>query len=171
MVAGRWLDERSTKAEAKSGADHHHQKEFRVLDKVCECPEATLIALARSKGQVLTENTLRMVREALELRGVKLATFVEDIRPHFRNNILNPSGFLISRARQFHQLSRPAVVRTVAEEPAPKSAKPLCAACKGQMLVMIDHQIQPCPCATPEFRQEWEKKEAARARWSQVRES
>jgi len=30
-------------------------------------PEAELIALARSKGQILTEHTLRLIRDTLEL--------------------------------------------------------------------------------------------------------
>jgi hypothetical protein len=39
-------------------------------------PGAELIALASSKGQVLAEHTLRIIRETLELRGVPLPEFV-----------------------------------------------------------------------------------------------
>ena len=38
-----------------------------------------------------------------------LDDFLADVQPQFRNNILNPSGFLIDRARRFHRLTRPAV--------------------------------------------------------------
>ena len=86
----------------------HHQAGSEKAGPAYFSPEDELIALARSKGQVLTEHTLRLIRETLELRGVSLAEFVADARPHFRNNILNPSGFLINRARNFNQLSRPA---------------------------------------------------------------
>src|SRR5258706_15684237 len=93
----------------RTNLDHHHQTSVLNEKPVYSCPETELIALARSKGQVLAEHTLRIIRETLELRQVRLSEFVADARPHFRNNILNPSGFLINRARQFHQLSRAAV--------------------------------------------------------------
>jgi hypothetical protein len=92
--------------------DHHHQEG--LVGSARSSPEADLLALARSKGQPLTEHTLRLIRETLELRGVSLEAFVADVRPHFRNNILNPSGFLINRARRFHELARPAQVRVAA---------------------------------------------------------
>ena len=79
-------------------------------------PEAELIALARSKGQALTANTLRTISDTLELRGVSLADFVANVRPHFRNNILNPSGFLIHCARDFKQLSHPATIAVLLPE-------------------------------------------------------
>src|SRR5260370_10564569 len=90
--------------------DHHHQEGFAKAGLAYSSPEGELIGLARSKGEVLTEYALRLVRETLELRGVSLAEFAADVRPHFRNNILNPSGFLINRARYFHKVSRPAAV-------------------------------------------------------------
>ena len=148
----------------RTNLDHHHQGLF--LNKEVEhfSPEAELIALARSKGQVLAQRTLQIIRDTLELRGVSLAEFVADVRPHFRNNILNPSGFLIDRARHFHALSQPAVVR-VPPKSTPETAAPHCGSCNGQRLVIKDKKIQPCPqCSTPEFRKEWEMKEAERAR-------
>src|ERR1700730_441205 len=111
----------------RTNPDHHHQEGFPKPGPAYSSPEDELIALARSKGQVLTEPTLRHIRETLELREVSLAEFVSDARPHFRNNILNPSGFLINQARNFHRLSRPARV------PVPYVAVPLvvelCAKC------------------------------------------
>lgn len=89
--------------------DHHHQEGIEKSPSAS--PEAELIALARVKGQLLTEHTLRLIRDSLELREVSLEAFVADVRPHFRNNILNPSGFLINRARRFYELSRPVQVR------------------------------------------------------------
>src|ERR1700693_5705874 len=94
----------------RTSLNHHHQDRFANTTRERSSPEADLVALAQSKGQLLTEPTLRLIRENLELRGVTLDEFVADVRPHFRNNILNPSGFLIDRARHFHQLSRPAAV-------------------------------------------------------------
>jgi hypothetical protein len=93
-----------------TNADHHHQGNV-DRKSARSSPEAELIALARGKGQLLTQHTLMLIQDALELRGVSLEVFVADVRPHFRNNILNPSGFLINRARRFHELSRPAPVR------------------------------------------------------------
>ena len=141
---------------------HHHQDRFVKTARECSGPEAELIALVHSKGQVLTEHTLRLIRDTVELRGVTLEAFVVDIRPHFRNNILNPSGFLIDRARRFQPLSRPAVV-AVASTPVESTAT-ACGACKGQKFLLTEKEIKPCPeCSTAEFRRNWEAKEAARA--------
>jgi hypothetical protein len=59
--------------------DHLHQEGFTKTGLACSSPEGELIALARSKGQVLTEHTLRFLSETLELRGVALAEFVADV--------------------------------------------------------------------------------------------
>jgi hypothetical protein len=49
-----------------------------MITGVSPSPVAELIALAQSKGQVLTEHTLRLLRNTLELRGVMLDAFVVD---------------------------------------------------------------------------------------------
>jgi hypothetical protein len=140
----------------RANLDHHHQEG--------SSPEAELIALAHSKGQCLNEHTLRLIRDTLELRGVTLEEFVADVRSHFRNNILNPSGFLIDRARRFHQLSRPAVV-PVSSKSVQVAATAVCGMCKGQKFVLTEKDIEPCPeCSTAEFRTNWEIKQAERAR-------
>ena len=127
-------------------------------------PEAELIALAKGKGQVLTAPTLRLIRDTLELRGVALEDFVADVRPHFRNNRLNPSGFLIDRARRFHQLSQPAAV-SISSTPVVVAAIEVCGACKGQNYILTENEIRPCPgCSTAEFRRDRQVKEAERAR-------
>ena len=74
----------------RTSPDHHHQEGFAKTGLAYSSPEGELIALGRSKDQVLTEHTLRLIRETLELRGVSLAEFVADVRPHFRNNIATP---------------------------------------------------------------------------------
>ena len=145
----------------RTNLNHHHQERFVNTTRERSGPEAELIALAHSKGQLLAEHTLRFIRDTLELRGVTLDDFVADVRPHFRNNILNPSGFLIDRARRFHQLSRPASI------PGPctsvQTASTVCGACKGQKFLLTEKEIKPCPeCSTAEFRRNWEAKEAAR---------
>jgi len=146
----------------RTNLNHHHQERFVKTTRERSGPEAELIALAQSKGQVLTEHTLRLIRDTLELRGVTLDDFVADVRPHFRNNILNPSGFLIDRARRFNQLSRPAAF-AVAPTPV-ESTSTVCGACKGQKFLLTEKEIKPCPeCSTAEFRRNWEAKEAARA--------
>ena len=112
----------------------------------------------------MTEHTVRLIRDILELRGITFDEFVADVRPHFRNNILNPSGFLIDRVRRFRQLSRPAVVPIPS---TPMAATPIevCAGCKGQKFVLTAKEIQPCPkCSTAEFRRDWQVKEAERTR-------
>jgi hypothetical protein len=147
----------------RTNPNHHHQEGFVKTTWTRSGPEAELIALAKGKGQVLTEHTLRLVRDILELRGITFDEFVADVRPHFRNNILNPSGFLIDRVRRFRQLSRPAVVPI---PPTQIAATPIevCGGCKGQKFVLTAKEIQPCPeCSTAEFRKDWEAKEAARA--------
>jgi hypothetical protein len=146
----------------RTNLNHHHQERFVKTTRERSGPEAELIALAQSKGQLLTAHTLGLIRDTLELRGVTLDDFVADVRPHFRNNILNPSGFLIDRARRFHQLSRPAAV-AVASTPVESTAT-VCGACKGQKFLLTEKEIKPCPeCSTAEFRRNWEAKEAARA--------
>lgn len=118
--------------------------------------------LAQTKGQVLTQHTLRLIRDTLELCGVTLDAFVVDVRPHFRNNIFNPSGFLISRARRFQELSRPAAV-AVAATPVQSTAT-VCGACKGQQYLLTEKDFGPClECSTADFRRNWEAREAARA--------
>jgi len=145
----------------RTSLDHHHQG--LVSTKPFPSPEAELIALARGKGQALGYHTLRLIRDTLELRGVTLEEFVTDVRPHFKNNILNPSGFLIHRARRFHELSRSATVR-LSCEPVREVATATCEDCKGQQLVLNEKKIEPCPrCATPEFKKQWDTKEAERA--------
>jgi hypothetical protein len=143
---------------------HHHQDRFVKTARECSGPEAELIALTQSKGQILTEHTLRLIRDTLELRGVALDDFVADVRPHFRNNILNPSGFLIDRARRFRQLSRPAVV-PISSTPTAATAIEVCEGCKGQKFILTEQEIKLCPeCSTAEFRRDWQAKEAERAR-------
>jgi hypothetical protein len=146
----------------RTNLNHHHQERSSNRTGECSGPETDLIALAQSKGQSLTEHTLRLIRDTLELRGVTLDAFVVDVRPHFRNDILNPSGFLIDRARRFRQLSRPAAV-AVAPTPVESTAT-VCGSCKGQNFLLTEKEIKPCPeCSTAEFRRNWEAKEAARA--------
>jgi hypothetical protein len=141
----------------RTNTDHHHQPKVFALP-----PKAELIGLARGKGQVLTEYTFNLIRDTLELRGVSLEDFVADVRPHFRNNILNPSGFLVDRARRCHQLSRAAVAPALSL-PAAETKK--CSGCDGQRYVIGSRDIEPCPeCSTPEFRTEWEIREKERAR-------
>src|SRR5665213_876025 len=109
--------------QVRSVITHHHQT-----------PESELIALARSKGQVLMAHTLRLIEETLELRGVSLSEFVAIVRPHFRNRITNPSGFLISFARNFAQLSRAAT--TVAPAHCAGTQIDRCDHCRGQKYVI-----------------------------------
>jgi hypothetical protein len=99
----------------------HHHKEILKAGLNSQPPETELISLANAKGQTLTADTLRSIKEALELQGVTLEEFVACIRPHFQRGILNPSGFLISRARNFYSLSSPAVPPP---QPAPRSVVP-----------------------------------------------
>ena len=148
----------------RTNLNHHHQDRSVNAARARSNPEAELIALAWSKGQVLTEHTLRLLRNTLELRGVTLDAFVADVRPHFGNNILNPSGFLIDRARHFVYLSRPAVVPISSTSAAATSAE-VCGGCKGQKFLLTEEAIEPCPkCSTAEFRLDWQAKETARAR-------
>jgi len=148
----------------RTNLNHHHQDRFVKTARECSGPEAELIALAQSKGQVLTEHTLRLIRDTLELRGVTLDAFAVDVRPHFRNNILNPSGFLIDRARHFQKLSRPAIV-PISSTPAAHTPIEVCGGCKGQKFVLTEQEIKPCPeCSTAEFRKDWQAKEAERIR-------
>jgi hypothetical protein len=154
----------------RTNLDHHHQEGFpkeafgKENSRPFSTPEAELIALARSKGRILAEKTLRLIRETLELRGVALENYVETVRPHFRNAIHNPSGFLINFARNFATLSRPAAAPP-ASKPGKQPNKELCDVCKGQRLVIQDKQFEPCPkCSTPEYHQEWQQREADRER-------
>jgi len=158
----------------RTNLDHHHQEGFPKEGFGKEnspprpfstpTPEAELIALARSKGQILAEKTLRLIRETLELRGISLENYVATVRPHFRNAIHNPSGFLINFARNFGTLSRPATAPSTST-PAKQPDKELCDICKGQCLVIQNKQFEPCPkCSTPEYRQEWQQREADRER-------
>jgi hypothetical protein len=149
----------------RTNLDHHHQEGLLSTGPAGLSPEAELIALARGKGQLLTEHTLRLIRDTLVLRGVTLARFVADVRPHFRNAIHNPSGFLINFARNFGALSRPAIALLALPRSTPlmQPDAARCENCKGERLVIHDKQIEPCPkCSTQEFRREWQQREAER---------
>jgi hypothetical protein len=151
----------------RTSSDHHHQAGFKNTGLACSSPEGELIALARSKRQVLTEPTLRLIRETLELNGVSLAAFVADVRPHFRNNILNPSGFLVNRARCFHQVSRPARV-SVASGPI-QPAEDICQAARERNTSWkTARSDRVCDVQPPESRRQWEMKEGERAKKAQL---
>lgn len=124
-------------------------------------PEEELIALSFSKGQALKAMTLRRIREDLEVRGVTLASFVDLVRPHFQNNIRNPTGFLISRARNPRTLMEAAVAPKPPAEPVDRCER--CREPKGRGLITEGMTIVPCPvCSTPEFREEFAAEEAER---------
>jgi hypothetical protein len=151
----------------RTNADHHHQDGLLPKNspsRLFSTPEEELIALARSKGQVLTANTLRLIRETIEIKGVELEDYVAAVRPHFRNAIYNPSGFLINFSRNFGTLSRPAVAPPASMHVKRADAE-RCDICKGERLVIQQKRIEPCPkCSTAEFRQEWQQREAERER-------
>lgn len=146
---------------------HHQEKDLKRVFKsqTPQTPEAELIALAHARGQTLAAHTLRTVKETLELQGVALADFVDWARPHLQRGIHNPSGFLISRARNFHTLASPASAPSATawgSPPAPGTAKRC--DCSGGLLLQ-EKRIVPCPkCSTPESRREWDLKEADRER-------
>jgi hypothetical protein len=95
-----------------------------------------------------------------------LDDFIADVRPHFLNNILNPSGFLINRARRFHELSRPAAV-SISSTPVVAAATQVCGACKGQNYILTEKEIQPCSeCTTAEFRKDWVLGRFCRSRYT-----
>jgi hypothetical protein len=120
-------------------------------------PQAELVRLTGVKGQTLTAKTLRIIRENLELRGCSLQGFVNIVRPHFKNRITNPSGFLIASCRNLRELSTAAVPLEV---PQVAEAE-VCADCgrpKGKGFQIVERRFVPCEtCATPEWRAELEK--------------
>jgi hypothetical protein len=145
---------------------HHHQEKGLkgVLNpQTAMTPEGELIALAKAKGQPLAVHTLRTIKESLELQGVTLDEFIEWARPHLQRGIFNPSGFLISRARNFRMLSSPASPPMPPTSGSPPGTADRCDVCRGDRLVLQSDGIVPCPkCSTPESRKEWERKEAER---------
>ena len=124
-----------------SSSSHHHHQNNPKPDSFLN-PEAELISLARSKGQVLTANTLRIIRECIELRGVTLHEFVEAVRPHFKNAINNPSGFLINFARKSHLESQPAVAPAA---PIRIRVTNSCEECHDDGLVLLRRSDQALP--------------------------
>ena len=82
--------------------DHHHN-EVAELD-----PRDELIALAQAKGQILMRYALQRIEDELVRQDLPLSRFVEEIRPHFKNNILNPAGSMIDFAKRFVSMSTPA---------------------------------------------------------------
>jgi hypothetical protein len=120
-------------------------------------PEAELIQLAATKGQTLTAKTLRVIKENIELRRTSLQDFVALVRPHFKNRITNPSGFLIASSRSFRELSAAALPADVLPVAEPET----CADCgrpKGKGFQIIENRFVPCEtCATTEWRAELEE--------------
>jgi hypothetical protein len=160
----------------RTNPHHHQEKDLKgVLNRqTTMTPEGELIALAKAKGQTLTWNTLRVIKEVLELQRVTLEDFVNCVRPQFRNRITNPSGFLIDFARKFHLLSTPASPPpppASASSSRPPRAADRCDVCRGEGLVLQRDGIVPCPkCSTPESRQEWDRKETEREQRANARD-
>jgi Helix-turn-helix domain len=124
-------------------------------------PEEELIALAASKNQVPTGVTVARIADALECHGVSLQRFVETMRPHFQNDIFNPSGFLLDAARTFPSVRAPARTTFITEQPIETCMS--CGEPKGRGMVIQENEIRPCPeCAGPEFIEEFKRKQADR---------
>jgi Helix-turn-helix domain len=127
-------------------------------------PEEELMAFAQGKRQPLTRAVLQGVLEALELRGVTLERFVGAIRTQFGNNIKNPAGFLLDRARKIRSLLDAAVPPAAAPKaPASEDRCESCGGARGRGLIRAAEGIVPCTtCASPGFRAEFSEKEARR---------
>lgn len=148
----------------RTNPHHHQEKALQRVSKpqTARTPEGELIALADAKGQPLAAHTLRTIKESLELQGVTLDEFVEWARPHLQRGIHNPSGFLISRARNFRGLTSPAFPPTPLAPASPPPGTANRCDCSGGFL-LHDNTIVPCSkCSTEESRREWKRKEAQR---------
>jgi hypothetical protein len=72
------------------------------------------------------------VWETVELRGVPLAEFMEQLRPHVANHWKNPPGFLTNFARKIGAVAMPGPPAAPAPTPEPpKNANGRCSVCKG----------------------------------------
>ena len=126
-------------------------------------PEYTLQRLFEANGDVLTSDTLRKLRENLEVRGVSLSEFATEAKRRLKPNghIVSATAIALDLAKKFRSKSTPAQMPH-----APKPEKPKCPTCgcePGRGLVLSGNRVVPCECATPEYRAEFAAKEAERA--------
>jgi hypothetical protein len=130
-------------------------------------PEQKLSALFEQNHDLLTDETLRVIRETLELRGVTIADFVKELAPRLKPNgsIRSATAIALAFAKKFGSKTTPARISRMQ-----KPEKPKCPTCHttdtGRGLVFSDDGLTfvPCPaCATPEFKLESAANEAERA--------
>jgi hypothetical protein len=126
--------------------------------------EQKLFTLFEQTGEVLTADTLRRIREHLELREIDLQAYVEALAPKLKPNghIVSPTAIALDLAKKFGSKTHPARI--------PKAEKPRCQTCHtldtGRGLVLSDDgkKFVPCAtCATAEYKLEHAAKEAERA--------
>jgi hypothetical protein len=109
-------------------------------------------------GQLLSERVLMRISERLEVNGLTMRQFIEEVKTHNMKAIVNPAGFitrLAQRLRSHLVKPEPQIV-----EP-PKPQAPECEHCHGFIgkgIVPILNAtgvciaMAPCPkCATPEW--------------------
>jgi len=130
-------------------------------------PEHELQALFEKNGAVLTQKTLRVIREQLEIRSVFFSDYVAEARKRLTcsNVMRSVDAIAIALAKNWASTTRPAVMP---DTPPPEKAK--CKRCfnaQGNGVVMnaTGDGFETCPdCSTVEWIAEfWQREETRRA--------
>lgn len=118
-------------------------------------PKVELAYLIQQRGGCLSEAEWRNISEPLELKGIGLAEFVAFLRPHLQNpKIDNPVGLVKSKIPAYRAMTRPAVLAPAPFVPVgPLEEKcPICHEMRGNGVKLAGKRLEPCDCATPEWR-------------------
>ena len=118
-------------------------------------PEDELKAIYLKKsGERITIAVLDAIRMNLELKGVSMADFVEEVHKHAHNEWRNPAGFLRDLSSRFRAKTLKASPPITAAEAEEKNYK--CEFCGSRVrgegaLIRPNNKIEPCQCASPEY--------------------
>jgi hypothetical protein len=118
-------------------------------------PDDELKAIYKAKeGKPITIHLLDQIRTDLEIRGVPMATYVEEVRRHVGNGWNNPAGFLRSKSKSFRSTTAVASAPLSKAEREERDYKcPICGSAErgAGLLPPRDGKILPCECASAEY--------------------
>ncbi|HLM98722.1 MAG TPA: helix-turn-helix domain-containing protein [Bryobacteraceae bacterium] len=131
-----------------------NRNESKAESETWASPQDELRAILKSKlGESVCIDDWDWIEEQIECRGIDWMAFVSEIRRHAANNWCNPVGFVKSRVKKFHaRIARTAVPRTKGEVDEANYKCPICHSRKrGEGVRLIEGQLVPCECASPEY--------------------
>jgi hypothetical protein len=144
-----------------------HDGDDESPEKPFTSPKVELDHLISQRGGLLSEFEWWRLNEALELRKIELADFIEFVRPHLLNpKTTNPLGMIKSKIKHYAAMNRPALtqVHKTFHEVVTAEKCPICHELKGKGTIIDGNHLVACECATEEWRAKLEQQERERMR-------